>query len=607
MLWLLACLTPAADEGIAPTVAAPPPPVEIAGLELLRDPGAFVDKVGPLESLPRYDLDLSISDVANRYEGRGTLTWTNTTGESVSSLPLLLHPNAPKELGAATTASLELRKADCVGCSLRTERPSLSVLDLAAPLPPGESVTVELEFGGTLKLLEPQSNDIWAQASAGMSQGPVEAADYGLLGQGDGLLTAASAYPMVAPFSEGRFQTPAPSGIGDLAWNGPMVFEVRVVSPAGLQVVSNLADRPARVEGEVQILEAAGVGVRDLVLVGSRGFLVFEQQVGEIVVKSWGLRQDEVAVRAALEDAVFSLQGLEERLGDYPFTELDVVEATLTGGAGGVEFSSLVLVAGFLYRDPDQSQDPNFQMLRQLGLMGGMPQMAEIVMEQRRFVVAHEVVHQWFPGLVGSDAHRQPAMDEPLAQYLAGSLLGEDLRDRSVKANFALYRLMDGKDAAAGRPTDSFGSTLEYAALVYGKAPYLYVALEEDIGRDSLDRALRGAVAEHAWSEVDADTWLGTLQKRGAPGAVALGQRWLDEAWGDEDFGLDPEGHVALRILLGEEMASGLEEGMKFLGMSPKDLFQMMGVGGPALQPPQLPGIQPTPEEMLELLEALEP
>lgn len=610
-MWLLACFTKATDEALDADEVEVVPVVEVdvRGAELLRDPEAFIAAVGPLSALPRYELDLSISDVANRYEGRGSFTWTNTTGGPVEALPLLLHPNAPKELGAATTASLELRSAKCPGATLRPERPTLAVLDLATPLTPGAQITCSVEFGGALKLLTPDTNDVWAQASAGMSQGPIEAADYGLLGQGDGLLTAASAFPVVAPFRDGAFQTPPPSGIGDLAWNAPLAFDVRVVTPIGLRIVSNLVDTEPRVEGDVQIVEGVGVGVRDLVVLASRDFHVREKAVEGITVRSWGLSRDAESVDAALDDAVLSLTELDRRIAPYPFTEMDVVEATLTGGAGGVEFSSLLLVAGFLYRDPNTSADPTYQMLQQMGGMGmgmGVPDMESVVAEQRRFVVAHEVAHQWFPGLVGSDAHDQPALDEPLAQYLAGSILGADLRDRSVKANFALYRLMDGSDAAAARPTESFGSTLEYAALVYGKAPYLYVDLEEELGADALDAALAAATREHAWQLVTTDVWLASLESAGATGASAKGRRWWKEAWGDEDFGLDPDGRAALRILLGDEMAEGLEEGMKFLGMTPKDLFKMLGVGGTPAQAPMLGGPQPTPEEMLELLEALE-
>ncbi|MCP4805429.1 MAG: M1 family metallopeptidase [Proteobacteria bacterium] len=598
MLWLLACTTPPPPAASAPEPEPEPvvvvelPPVP--GTALLRDPAGLPD----LESRPRYTLDLSISDVENRYEGRGTLTWTNRTGTTVAELPLLLHPNEPDELGAATMARLDLLTVE--GGTQKALRESLVMVTLDTPAAPGDVVEFGFTFHGAMQVLKPESNDVWSQM--GMSGGQFEAADYGLLGQGDGLLTASSAYPMVAPWTGQAFDTRAPSGIGDLAWNEPMVFEVRVVTPKGLDVVTNLVDTTEPL-GDATLTRGEGAGVRDFVLVASREFDVKTARVDDITIRSWALKRDAAANEAALASAVHAVRELDRRIAPYPFTELDVVEATLTGGAGGVEFSSLLLVAGFLYRDPSSSQDPNFQMMQQLGGMSGgmgMPDLSGIVAEQRNFVVAHEVAHQWFPGLVGSDARNDPAVDEPLAQYLAGTLVEPDVRDRLVLANFALFRLVDGVDAPADRPTHEFSSTLEYAGLVYGKAPYLYVALEDAQGRDAVDAALAKAVREHAWGTVDAATWTASI------GASKEGRRWLEEANGDEDFELDPEGRKALQLLLGDELAESLVESMGVLGMQPKDLFAMLGLGA-APQPPVFPGAEgPSAEEMMRMLDELE-
>ena len=569
--------------------------------------------------LPHYDLELSLSDVSGRYEGRGTIRWTNTTGKAQPVIPLLLHAAAPAELGAAAAGTLTLTGATVTsdpGATLRRVRPTLVEVVLTEPLPPGEAVTLTVAFGGKLRQLAGDANDLFSQAFGGMGQvgGPAGASDYGLLGQGDGLVTAASAYPQVAPFEGGAPITSPPSGVGDLAWNEVGVYELQIVTPIGLDVVSNLMDQPpVAIDERTQVTRAEGAGVRDLVLVASRDFGVAQREVGGVTVRSWFLEQDRASGEAALEDAAASLAFLSRTYTPYPYTELDIVEASLVGGAGGVEFSSMVLIAGFLYRDPASPQSPMAGMMSMLSGFGGggaaLPlDLADVTQEQRRFVIAHEVAHQWSPGLVGADAHASPVVDEPLAQYLAGRIvqeqlgdaLGAETRDRNVLVNFALYRLMGGSDGAADRPTETFGSSLEYAALVYGKAPYLYVDLEQRLGRSRLDAAIAAAMSAQAWQVVDGEQWLAALESAGATGATERGRRWWREGYGDEDLGLDADGRVAMRLIFGEEMAAQVEQSFAMLGMSPAQLFQMMGAGMPTSKPDQADA--PSVEEMLELL-----
>src|SRR5207248_3238311 len=110
---------------------------------------------------------------------------------------------------------------------------------------------------------------------------------------------------------------------------------------------------------------------------------------------------------AALDFAAAALRVFEARFGPYPYRYLDVVEAPIVGGAGGVEFSGLVTVASMFYRPP--SADTSV-----IGkLMAGMGGAQGSILE---FTVAHEVAHQYWHGLVGSDSRQEPYLDESLAQ-----------------------------------------------------------------------------------------------------------------------------------------------------------------------------------------------
>jgi aminopeptidase N len=185
------------------------------------------------------------------------------------------------------------------------------------------------------------------------------------------------------------------------------------------------------------------------------------------------------------------------------------------------------------------------------------------------FTVAHEVAHQYFAGIVGNDSHRFPSLDEPIAQYAAGLAIedrhGKDkavrAMDANVKINYAMYRMLGGADKPVLRDTQSFATPIEYAALVYGKAPYVYVELRTKLGDEKLHGAIKAAVDEHRFSLVTTDQWITSLEKNaGGPssGVRAAFTRWLRQTHADDDLGVDASGDFVLDTMLPPGLAGQL-------------------------------------------------
>ena len=147
---------------------------------------------------------------------------------------------------------------------------------------------------------------------------------------------------------------------------------------------------------------------------------------------------------------------------DSPYTDFTVSEAAIVGGAGGVEFSGLVTAASMFYRPMTGAHGGGGEeqeiaaLLGQLGGGGGAG-MTDGMLE---FVVAHEVAHQWWHGLVGSDSRDHPYVDEALAQYSSilyledryGAARAEKDGDTNAKMNFQTMRMLGNADAPADRP-----------------------------------------------------------------------------------------------------------------------------------------------------------
>ena len=569
--------------------------------------------LGQITDLPYYDMELTVHPLQARLKGKYVLYYLNRTGATLRMLPLLMHPNTPRELGGTTGGRLEILSAKTLkgpAVKLQRRRLTLAVLALETPLAPGKRIKVEVTFTGLLRRLPPGSNDIFQQAMAslGVSGSGMAASDYGLLATGDGILTIASAYPMVAPFRDGKFDMSPPTRFGDLAYNGLANFRVRVSMPRDYTMVTNLQDgragRPDAAGRAVTI--AAGAANRDLVLVAGKRLKRLTRKLGKVLVRSTFLDGDQRVGKLVLDTTVESLKLFQRRFGPYPYTELDTAEATLVGGAGGVEFPGLQLVAGMLYRKPSRSASPMGQLMKMLGNLGnllgglsggraapgapgapGMKMLDKMVLDMAVFTTAHEVAHQYFAGLVGGDCRSHPAVDEPLAQFAAGEYMihklgrkkGQALLDTNAKLNYGLYRMMGGRDRSAAQRVSKFPSPLAYAAIVYGKAPYFYVALKKKLGAKRFNRALRQAVDKNRFKLVTTDGWIKSIE-RGAGGSSSgvrpLARRWLYQAHGDKDLGIDGSGDMVLGRMLGKKQYGELKRNLGLLGMKPRDLFRMM-------------------------------
>ncbi len=217
---------------------------------------------------------------------------------------------------------------------------------------------------------------------------------------------------------------------------------------------------------------------------------------------------------------------------------------------------------------------------------GGLTSMDQMIQTMGTFTVAHEVAHQYFAGLVGSDCRQHAALDEPLAQFAAGEYMkqlhgavaGQRLMDLNVKANYGIYRMLGGVDAPAAQPVRRFPSALAYAAIVYGKAPYFYLDLRKRLGRWRFDKALRAAVDASRFKLVTLEGWVKAL-KRGAGGSPLVDQlarRYFHERHGDKDLGVDASGDAVLELLLGKQVFGQMKQGLGRLGMHPRVLFRML-------------------------------
>jgi len=171
-----------------------------------------------------------------------------------------------------------------------------------------------------------------------------------------------------------------------------------------------------------------------------------------------------------------------ENVGEYPWNIAQAVDGTLeVESAGGMEYPTITVLGG----DYDAESLDN--------------------------VVTHEVGHNWFYGIIGSNEREHPWMDEGInsyyenrymdAYYNRGNALGLPtfiLDKLGVDTNnvdnvqYHMYQTMARQNKAQAINLHSTDYTMiNYGVGVYLQSAYIMKYLEDNLGTDEFDRIMR--------------------------------------------------------------------------------------------------------------------
>ncbi|WP_437638830.1 M1 family metallopeptidase [Sorangium sp. So ce854] len=294
------------------------------------------------------------------------------------------------------------------------------------------------------------------------------------------------------------------------------------------------------------------VDVPEAFTVGATGQLVEEQRRGGRAVRrfvqddvhdfafaAWdrflemrATTDDGVAIRclypagnereAALEiDLVtFGLSHLGAAFGRYPYDTLTIVHPPEGAEeAGGMEYPTLITTGGsWLW-----------------------PALGVRFVES---VTMHELAHQWFYGLVATNEHRHPFLDEGLttyaevdalrARYGAGSaarLLGIEI---DLLAQYRAGAIASGHNGAVAQPAPAFVDGEDYAGLAYLRPAVLLATLAGVYGEDVVRRAVGRYARENRFRHPGPEALLDAVRREaGDEAAEALRAGIFDRAWVD--------------------------------------------------------------------------
>jgi len=400
----------------------------------------------PADDIPSYQLAITVNPRTRRLDGHMQLRFTNRTGAPLRDVVLRLYPNFPPDVfGDGGDVRMDLRnvRAEDRPTTVRYEAGRTAArIPLPAPAEPGGEIRIELDWTANIRP--------WQRS--------------------DGTFPLPSYYPMLAAWT-GEWRTDS-TRFPDHVFVDAANYNATIAVPAGMQVIASGATRLARQANGQTTYEVSAGPVRELAFsVGKWATAHAEHQgIAVNVYHKPGDGLDASARQVALHAAA-SLAVLGDRIGPYPYAELDFHLINARRGYDiGVEFPGLIylLVNG-----------------RYTG--------------ETRFVTAHEVAHQWWYGVVGNDIYREPWIDEAFAQWSA-VLVEEQLA--GAEAGLRTYRQQverraQRSNAPCGMGLTTFGSWNAYYAAVYGRCAKFLQVLRQELGDDAFFAGIRRYYAEN--------------------------------------------------------------------------------------------------------------
>ncbi len=185
---------------------------------------------------------------------------------------------------------------------------------------------------------------------------------------------------------------------------------------------------------------------------------------------------------AALKAAKDSLTYFSNTLGPYPYKTLTVVVPPFNAAeAGGMEYPTFITVEGKTTVEPKTLNEFDIE-----------------------FVTIHEFGHGYFYGILASNEHEEPMLDEGLNEYWNYRMLRERKQDVYPVTSFmkaigisASFKGFDAERTGAPReePADPVGENaydrLQGIGPAYSRTAILMRDLEERLGKDAMERAFK--------------------------------------------------------------------------------------------------------------------
>ena len=432
-----------------------------------------------------YHMDIEIDASLTELRGREEFLYTNRDDVPLAELYLRLFPNLSG--GASTPSNVKINNQPII--------PELELSNSALRIPldpvllPGEQVVISLDF----------EVDVPVTASG----------NYGAFAYLEEIVALAHFYPMVTVYDDEGWNIEIAPPAGDVVYAEASFYITQITAPADLTLITSGVITERQVQGEQQTVTAVAGPARDFYIVASPRFVAVSGQSGETTVVSYTLPEYEDRARDVLDSALFAMNVYATHFGPYPYTELEI--ASTANQALGIEYPGVFVNTMALYTPEQEFSVPDSTYIES--------------------TTAHETAHQWFYNTVGNDQLDEPWLDEALAQfstylYFLDRYGAEAAQQFYDSFTFRWERGAGNADIPVGLPVEAYTGA-EYSAIVYGRGPLFFLALQDVIEVKTFATFLQDYYRTYQWDIATTDGLKALAEQHCDSDLTTLFEAWV--------------------------------------------------------------------------------
>lgn len=328
------------------------------------------------------------------------------------------------------------------------------------------------------------------------------------LGYFNGSVSLGNFFPILAVYQKGEFVTEPYHSTGDPFFSEIANFNVEIEFPKQYEIVSTGVVQKEQINENNKIYSLSACAVRDFAISLVEKCKTISKTIGKTQISYTGYQND-VDFEQNLQTAIDSFSFYCETFGDYPYEKLSVVKAPFVHG--GMEYPCMVVVSDSISGEFEKAK-----------------------------VIAHEIAHQWWYGLVGNNQIDEAWLDESLAEYSSvlffekhgefgetyQNLVDEALSVYALYSDIATSSLGNLKTSML-LSVDEYNSEYEYSYMIYVKGILMFDALREVVGKKKLFKCFEEYFKAYRFKISSTDLLISSFKKSSRRDIGGFFDSWL--------------------------------------------------------------------------------